>query len=232
MNGNMKNFLIWAAIFIGLFLMIQMLQAGMTQQAASRLVYSDFLLDVEQGNVAEVTIKQSPEEGTQIEGSFQNGQPFVTQGLEDPALVKTLRENNVKIAAAPASSGLGSFWGVLLSWFPFLLLIGVYFYFMRQMQGGSKGGGAMGFGKSRARMLTEEHGRKTFDDVAGIDEAKEELVEIVEFLKDPQKFQKLGGKIPKGCLLVGPPEPVRPCLRERLRAKRAYHFSPFRARIL
>lgn len=201
----MKNFLIWAAIFIGLFLMIQMLQAGMTQQAASRLVYSDFLLDVEQGNVAEVTIKQSPEEGTQIEGSFQNGQPFVTQGLEDPALVKTLRENNVKIAAAPASSGLGSFWGVLLSWFPFLLLIGVYFYFMRQMQGGSKGGGAMGFGKSRARMLTEEHGRKTFDDVAGIDEAKEELVEIVEFLKDPQKFQKLGGKIPKGCLLVGPP---------------------------
>ncbi len=205
MNGNMKNFLIWAAIFIGLFLMIQMLQAGMTQQAASRLVYSDFLLDVEQGNVAEVTIKQSPEEGTQIEGSFQNGQPFVTQGLEDPALVKTLRENNVKIAAAPASSGLGSFWGVLLSWFPFLLLIGVYFYFMRQMQGGSKGGGAMGFGKSRARMLTEEHGRKTFDDVAGIDEAKEELVEIVEFLKDPQKFQKLGGKIPKGCLLVGPP---------------------------
>ena len=160
--------------------------------------FSDFLGEVEQGRVSDVTIQ-----GNTIKGHFNDGRAFSTYAPNDPGIVDRLREGGVRISAAPKEEGMSGLLGILISWFPMLLFIGVWIFFMRQMQGG--GGKAMGFGKSKAKLLSEKLGRVTFDDVAGIDEAKTELEEIVEFLKDPQKFQRLGGKIPKGCLLVGPP---------------------------
>ena len=162
------------------------------------MAFSDFVTAVEQGDVREVTIQ-----GQGISGQFRDGRQFQTYAPDDPNLVNTLRKQGVRIRALPSDEDSPTLFSILLSWFPMLLLIGVWIFFMRQMQSG--GGKAMGFGKSKARMLTEKQGRVTFEDVAGIDEAKQELEEIVEFLKDPQKFQRLGGKIPKGCLLVGPP---------------------------
>ncbi len=143
-------------------------------------------------------------QGNRISGKFSDtGLSFSTYAPEDPGLVERLRQQNIKIAARPSDEDVPSFLGVLVSWFPMLLLIAVWVFFMRQMQSGS--GRAMGFGKSKAKLLTERHGRVTFDDVAGVDEAKADLQEIVEFLRDPQKFQRLGGRIPRGALLVGPP---------------------------
>ena len=201
-----KNIALWIGIIIAVMLMVNLVQGGMGPEgagSAQRLAYSDFLNRVENGEVADVVVRESADQGTKIQGHFKSGEAFTSQGLNDPQLVSTLRTHNVKVAASPDSSG---FWSVfLIQWLPFLLLIAVYIFFMRQMQSGKGGGGAMSFGKSRARMLNEHTGTKTFGDVAGIDEAKEELQEIVDFLKNPQKFQKLGGKIPKGCLLVGPP---------------------------
>jgi cell division protease FtsH len=201
-----KNILIWAGILVGALLVANLFQSNMgepTNQA--RLSYTEFMGKVESGEVADVVIRESKDEGTVVQGHFVNGESFALQAINDPNLVSVLREHNVKITAAPGNAGANSFLNIFLSsWLPFLLLIGVYIFFMRQMQGG-KGGGAMGFGKSRARLLTEHGERVTFADVAGIDEAKEELSEIVDFLKNPQNFQKLGGKIPRGCLLVGPP---------------------------
>ncbi|MFN8972535.1 MAG: ATP-dependent metallopeptidase FtsH/Yme1/Tma family protein, partial [Alphaproteobacteria bacterium] len=201
-----KNILIWAGILVGALLVVNLFQSNLSEpNNQARLSYSEFMDKVEAGEVADVVIRESKEEGSQIQGHFTNGEGFALQVMNDPNLVNVLRENKVKITAAPSNSGANSFLNMFLSsWLPFLLLIGVYIFFMRQMQGG-KGGGAMGFGKSRARLLTEHGERVTFADVAGIDEAKEELSEIVDFLKNPQKFQKLGGKIPRGCLLVGPP---------------------------
>lgn len=204
-----KNIAIWIAIMVAVLLLVNFAQGGLTADAPAgmqRLAYSDFLNKVESGEVADVVIRESGESGTKIQGHFTSGEAFALQAVSDPQLVEKLRANRVKLSAAPPSSGMDSFWGVFLSsWLPFLVLIGVYIFFMRQMQSGKGGGGAMSFGKSRAKMLNENTEKKTFEDVAGIDEAKEELNEIVEFLKNPQKFQKLGGKIPKGCLLVGPP---------------------------
>lgn len=207
-----KNIAIWAGIFVAVLLLVNLSQGSLGGDTAAgggttRLAYSEFLSKVENGEVRDVIIRESAEGGTRIQGQLNNGTLFSLQGVNDPRLVETLRANNVKLSAAPSTSGADSFLSVFLSsWLPFLVLIGVYIFFMRQMQGkGGGGGGAMGFGKSRAKMLNENTEKKTFDDVAGIDEAKEELQELVDFLKNPQKFQKLGGRIPKGCLLVGPP---------------------------
>ena len=134
---------------------------------------------------------------------MSDGTTYYTYAPNDPNLVEKLSSKGVNIKASPQDDEMPSLLGVLLSWFPMLLLIGIWVFFLRQMQGGK--GGAMGFGRSKAKLLSEARGKVTFNDVAGIDEAKEEVEEIVEFLRDPRKFRRLGGKIPKGALLIGPP---------------------------
>ncbi|MBF0094033.1 MAG: ATP-dependent zinc metalloprotease FtsH [Alphaproteobacteria bacterium] len=197
MNSG-KNLALWVIIGLLLVALFNMFQTSPQRGQAFTMPFSDFMAEVERREVRDVTIQ-----GSTIFGHFNDGRPFSTYAPDDTTMVPALRENGVRITAAPSEENVPTLWSVLISWFPMLLLIGVWVFFMRQMQAG--GGKAMGFGKSRARLLTEKSGRVTFEDVAGIDEAKEELEEVVEFLKDPQKFQRLGGKIPKGCLLVGPP---------------------------
>ena len=195
--GNFRNFAVWVIIAMLLFALFNLFQQPGGSKRADPLTYSEFIAKVEAGTVRDVTIA-----GDQITGNQNDGKAFETFAPNDPNLVTTLSEKGVNISAQAANSD-GAFPGMLLSWFPILLMIGVWIFFMRQMQAGS--GKAMGFGKSKAKLLTERHGRVMFEDVAGVDEAKEDLQEIVEFLRDPHKFQRLGGKIPKGALLVGPP---------------------------
>jgi cell division protease FtsH len=198
LNNFSKNLALWVIIGLLLIALFNLFQSPSTRGPQTSLAFSDFLAEVQAGRVADVVIQ-----GNSISGHFADGRLFSTYAPNDPSLVERLTGAGVRIAAVPQDDNMPSLVGVLISWFPMLLLIGVWIFFMRQMQAG--GGKAMGFGKSRARLLTEKHGRVTFADVAGIDEAKEELQEIVEFLKNPQKFQAVGGRIPKGCLLVGPP---------------------------
>ncbi|MHC8509235.1 MAG: ATP-dependent zinc metalloprotease FtsH [Rhodospirillales bacterium] len=193
-----RNLALWVVIALLLIALFNLFQGASQPNPQAHLAYSDFVRSVESGDVREVTIR-----GQTINGVTVNGRGFQTYAPDGADVVSRLYDQNVRINAQPPEEGSPPLWNILISWFPMLLLIGVWIFFMRQMQGG--GGKAMGFGKSKAKLLTEKSGRVTFDDVAGIDEAKVELEEIVDFLKDPQRFQKLGGKIPKGCLLVGPP---------------------------
>jgi cell division protease FtsH len=195
MNQVSRNIALWLVVALMALLMFKFISS--TQQHSPEIIFSDFLNEVDSRHVAEVTIQ-----GNQILGDRTNGEHFKTYAPNDPDLVKTLREKGVKIGAKAADGD--PWWMVLLvQWFPMLLLIGVWIFFMRQMQIG--GGKAMSFGKSRAKLLTENTHKVTFADVAGIDEAKDELEEIIQFLKDPKRFTRLGGRIPKGVLLVGPP---------------------------
>jgi cell division protease FtsH len=169
------------------------------QRASSQdISFSQLLTEVDQNHVRDVVIQ-----GPEIHGTFTNGSSFQTYAPNDPTLVSRLYNGKVSITAKPPGDNVPWFVSLLVSWLPFIALIGVWIFLSRQMQGGA--GKAMGFGKSRAKMLTEAHGRVTFEDVAGVDEAKQDLQEIVEFLRDPGKYQRLGGRIPRGVLLVGPP---------------------------
>ncbi len=193
-----RVFLFWlAVIFAVAFLYGSFNDNSFSNAGHTKLPFSEFLNKIDEGSVKDVTIQ-----GNSIEGHFNDGNRFYTYAPYYPDLIERLKQGGAKIEAVPLDSKMNSFLGILISWFPVLLLIGVWVYFMRNMQGGGK---ALGFGKSRARMLSEKNIKVTFKDVAGIDEAKEELVELVDFLKNPKKFQDIGGRIPKGCLLVGSP---------------------------
>ncbi|MGB8819100.1 MAG: ATP-dependent zinc metalloprotease FtsH [Rhizobiaceae bacterium] len=199
MNPNYRNFALWAIIALLLVALFSLFQSPAQRTVSSEVEYSKFLSDVDAGKIKRVEIQ-----GDRIVGTYlDNGSSFATYSPGDSDLVRRLESKNVVIAARPLSDGSTSLIGILVSWLPMIIILGVWIFFMRQMQGGSRG--AMGFGKSKAKLLTEAHGKVTFADVAGVDEAKVDLEEIVEFLRDPGKFQRLGGKIPRGVLLVGPP---------------------------
>jgi len=196
---NFKNLAMWAVIVfltIGLYNMFKNPQSSINKN--NTIIFSEFLTEVENGRVVKVEIQ-----GNNIKGILSDGTVFSTYSPNDPNLIEKLSSSGVSISASPIDEKMPSLFGVLLSWFPMLLLIAVWIFFMRQMQGGK--GGAMGFGRSKAKLMNQLKGKVTFNDVAGIEEAKEEVEEVVEFLKDPKKFSRLGGKIPRGCLLVGPP---------------------------
>ena len=195
--GNARQFAFWVVLLLLIVALFNLFSGSGNTLQSREIPYSDFVTAVEAGNVSSVTL-----DGEQVRYRGSDGQDYVTIKPDDSDLTDKLIDANIPVTAkSQEESGFQTF---LVSLLPILLLIGVWIYFMNRMQGGGKGG-AMGFGKSRAKLLTEKHGRVTFDDVAGIDEAKEELEEIVEFLRNPQKFSRLGGKIPKGALLVGPP---------------------------
>ncbi|MFN4173003.1 MAG: ATP-dependent metallopeptidase FtsH/Yme1/Tma family protein, partial [Pseudorhodobacter sp.] len=195
--GNARNIAFWVVLFVLILALFNMFSGGTNTMSSRSISYSDFLQRVDAGEVSSVVL-----DGERVMIRTKDGNQFVSIKPAGDDITERLITKDVEVRAeAQAQSG---FMSLISLWLPFLVLIGIWIFFMNRMQGGGKGG-AMGFGKSRAKLLTEKHGRVTFDDVAGIDEAKEELEEIVEFLRNPQKFSRLGGKIPKGALLVGPP---------------------------
>src|SRR5690349_9418048 len=200
MNANLRNFALWVIIVLLLLALFTLFQNPGQRTTSQDISFSQLLSDVDQGRVREVLIQ-----GPEIHGTYTDGRSFQTYAPSDPSLVQRLYNKGVQITARPQSDNVPWFVSLLISWLPFVALIGVWIFLSRQMQGA--GGKALGFGKSRAKLLTEAHGRVTFEDVAGVDEAKLDLQEIVEFLRDPAKFQRLGGRIPRRVLLVGPPGP-------------------------
>jgi cell division protease FtsH len=199
MNPNFRNFALWVIIFLLVLALVTLFQGGASQRGGgSDIAYSQLLTDADNGRISNVVIS-----GNEISGTYTDGRTFTTYAPFDPGLVTKLQQKGVQINARPAGESTPWFIALLVNWLPILVFIGAWIFLSRQMQSGA--GRAMGFGKSKAKLLTEAHGRVTFEDVAGVDEAKDDLQEIVEFLRDPQKFQRLGGRIPRGCLLVGPP---------------------------
>src|SRR5450631_3327189 len=198
MNANLRNFALWVIIVLLLLALFTLFQNPGQRASSQDISFSQLLTEVDANHVRDVVIQ-----GPEIHGTFTNGSSFQTYAPNDPTLVSRLYNGKVQITAKPPGDNVPWFVSLLVSWLPFIALIGVWIFLSRQMQGGA--GKAMGFGKSRAKMLTEAHGRVTFEDVAGVDEAKQDLQEIVEFLRDPGKYQRLGGRIPRGVLLVGPP---------------------------
>ncbi len=192
-----KSVLLWVAAILLALVFVGGLDSGSPQNSGEKLAFSDFMNYAESKKINEVLI-----EGADISGTLSDGRKFYTYSPYDPTMVETLRENGVKVEARPVDTSSSTFWSVFVSWFPMILLVGVWIYFMRQANSGNNK--AMSFGKSRARLI-ENNKKVTFADVAGCDESKQELEEVIDFLKDPSKFQRLGGKIPKGVLLVGPP---------------------------
>jgi cell division protease FtsH len=198
MNPNLRNFALWTIIILLVLALVTLFQGQGSRAPSSEIPYSVFLDEVDAGRVERVVIS-----GNEISGSIAGRGAFTTYAPQDPRIVERLHDKKVQIAARSPNADTPWYISLLANWLPLMVIIGLWIFMSRQMQNGARG--AMGFGKSKAKLLTEAHGRVTFDDVAGIDEAKEDLQEIVEFLKDPQKFQRLGGRIPRGVLLVGPP---------------------------
>jgi len=198
MNPNFRNFALWVIIVLLVVALVVLFQKPSERAPAQEINYSQLLADADQGRIKDVTIS-----GSEITGHYSDGKTFSIYAPNDPSLIQTLNKKGVQISARPPSDGNNWLVTLLVNGLPLIAFIGMWIFLSRQMQGA--GGKAMGFGKSKAKLLTEAHGRVTFEDVAGVDEAKEDLEEIVEFLRDPQKFQRLGGRIPRGVLLVGPP---------------------------
>src|ERR1700730_13556163 len=198
MNANLRNFALWVIIVLLLLALFTLFQNPGQRASSQDISFSQLLTEVDANHVRDVVIQ-----GPEIHGTFTNGSSFPTHAPNGPTLVSRLYNGKVSITAKPPGDNVPWFVSLLVSWLPFIALIGVWIFLSRQMQGGA--GKAMGFGKSRAKMLTEAHGRVTFEDVAGVDEAKQDLQEIVEFLRDPGKYQRLGGRDARGVLLVGPP---------------------------
>jgi cell division protease FtsH len=197
-NNYGRNIVLWVILSLCLVAVFNVFSTNRQYTTSQNIPYSEFLDEVDRGTIKDVMIK-----GNSISGKTDDGRPFTSYAPIDLNMVDKLIAKGVKISAAPPEAEGSSFFNILLSWFPIILIVGVWIFFLRQMQSGNNK--AMGFGKSKARLLSEKATKVTFKDVAGVDEAKEEMQEIVDFLKDPQKYQRLGGKIPKGVLLVGSP---------------------------
>ena len=198
MNANYRNFALWVIIFLLVLALVTLFQSPGQKAPSSEITFSQLLTDADAGNVRDVTIA-----GPEISGHMKDGRSFQTYAPSDPGLVQMLYKKDVTITAKPPSDGNNWVLTIVSSVLPVLLFLGLWIYMTRQMQGGA--GKAMGFGKSKAKLLTEAQGRVTFEDVAGVDEAKEDLQEIVEFLRDPREVPEARGRIPRGVLLVGPP---------------------------